>query len=323
MKIGNVELKNNVFLAPLAGYTDLPFRLICKEQGAGLVFTEMVSAKGMYYNDEKTQLITTSHEKERPVALQIFGSDPKIMASVVEEKLNSRDDIAIIDINMGCPAPKIVKNNDGSALMKDPKLVERILKAIVKVSQKPITVKIRKGYDHDNINGIEIAKIAESCGVSAVTIHARTRDMFYSGQADWDYIKKLKQEISIPLIGNGDIFTPEDAIKMLEDTGCDGVLIGRGSMGNPWIFRRILNLIDGKVDEVPSLEETILLAIRHMEMACQHKGQRVGVNEMRKHISHYLKGLKNSSELKNIINKENDKEKIKEILLDYLDHSRI
>lgn len=323
MKIGNIELENNVFLAPLAGYTDLPFRLICKEQGAGLVFTEMVSAKGMYYNDKKTQHITTSHEKERPVALQIFGSDPEIMANVVEEKLNLRDDIAIIDINMGCPAPKIVKNNDGSALMKDPKLVETILKALVKASKKPVTVKIRKGYDHDNINGIEIAKIAEACGVSAITIHARTRDMFYSGQADWDYIKKMKQEISIPLIGNGDIFTPEDAIKMLKDTGCDGILIGRGSMGNPWIFKRILNLIDGKADENPSLEEIIQLSIRHLDMACQYKGERIGVNEMRKHLSNYLKGLQNSNEIRNLINKENNKDSIKEILLDYLGHNRI
>lgn len=323
MKIGNIELKNNVFLAPLAGFTDLPFRLICKEQGAGLVFTEMVSAKGMYYNDEKTHILTTTHENERPVAMQIFGSDPKIMSTIVEEKLNQREDIAIIDINMGCPAPKIVKNNDGCALMRNPNLVEKILKAIVKVSNKPITIKIRKGYDDDNINGVEIAKIAESCGVSGLTIHARTREMFYSGLADWDYIKKVKEELSIPVIGNGDIFRPEDAINMLEHTGCDGLLIGRGSMGNPWIFKRILNLIDGKPDKEPSMEEIIHLCIRHLDMACEYKGERVGINEMRKHISYYLKGLKKSSEIRNLINKENSREKIKEILLEYLSLNRI
>lgn len=323
MKIGNIELKNNVFLAPLAGFTDLPFRLICKEQGAGLVFTEMVSAKGMYYNDEKTHILTTTHERERPVAMQIFGSDPKIMSTIVEEKLNQREDISIIDINMGCPAPKIVKNNDGCALMKNPNRVEKILKEIIKVANKPITIKIRKGYDADNINGIEIAEIAESCGVSAVTIHARTRDMFYSGVADWDYIKELKAQVSIPVIGNGDIFKPEDAVQMMAYTGCDGVLIGRGSMGNPWIFKRILNLIHGKPDEEPNMEEIIQLTIRHLEMACEYKGERIGINEMRKHISHYLKGLKNANEVKNLINKENEKEQVKEILLAYSHHNRI
>lgn len=323
MKIGNVELKNNVFLAPLAGFTDLPFRLICKEMGTGLVFTEMVSAKGMYYDDKKTQILTTTHEKERPVAMQIFGSDPKIMSKIVEEKLNPRDDIAIIDINMGCPAPKIVKNNDGCALMKNPSLVERILKEIVKVSNKPITIKIRKGFDENNINGIEIGKIAESCGVSAISIHGRTREMFYSGVADWSYIKKMKDQISIPIIGNGDIFKPEDAMEMLQYTKCDGVLIGRGSIGNPWIFKRILNLLDGKPDESPSMKEIIHLTIRHMEMACEYKGERVGINEMRKHISHYLKGVKDSNKMKNLINQENDKEKVKEILLDYLYNNRI
>lgn len=320
MKIGNVQLKNNVFLAPLAGYTDLAFRLLCKEMGAGLVFTEMVSAKGMYYEDKKTQILTQTHEKERPVAMQIFGSDPKIMATIVEEKLNPRDDIAIVDINMGCPAPKIVKNNDGSALMKDPKLVEVILKEIVKVSTKPITIKIRKGYDKDKINGIEIAKIAESCGISAISIHARTRDMFYSGQADWDYIKKMKEEVSIPLIGNGDIFNPQDALEMLEYTKCDGILIGRGSMGNPWIFRRVLNLLEGKSDRAPGKEEIIHIIIRHLEMACEYKGEQVGVTEMRKHIAKYLKGMENSSEVKNLINKVNHKEEVKEILIDYLEY---
>lgn len=319
MKIGNVELENNIFLAPLAGFTDLPFRLLCKEMGAGLVFTEMVSAKGMYYEDEKTRTLTRTDERERPVALQIFGSDPKIMSDIVQRKINPREDIAILDINMGCPAPKIVKNNDGSALMKDPILVEKILKELVRVSEKPVTLKIRKGYDSDNINGIEIAKIAEACGVSAVSIHARTRDMFYSGEADWDYIRKTKEEISIPLIGNGDIYEAEDGLRMLEYTKCDAILIGRGSMGNPWIFKRIINLLEGKEDEVPGKEEIIHLAIRHLDMVCDYKGERVGVNEMRKHISSYLKGLKNSSQLKNLINKTNDREKVKEILLDYLD----
>lgn len=319
MRIGNVELENNVFLAPMAGVTDLAFRIICKEMGAGLVFSEMVSSKALHYNDSSTKGLLEVDPKERPVAMQIFGSDPQIMANVVENYLNNREDIDIVDINMGCPAPKIVKNGDGSALMKNPKLVREILKAVVKASNKPVTLKIRMGWDHDSINGIDIGKIAEEEGIGALTIHARTKDMLYSGEADWNFIKKMKESISIPVIGNGDIFKPEDGIRMLEYTNCDAIAIGRGSQGNPWIFKRILNLMHGKVDSPPSVEEIINTCIRHLDLVCSLKGEKVGVREMRKHIAWYLKGLRNSNELKNTVNTITRRKAMEETLLEYLE----
>ncbi|NLV87953.1 MAG: tRNA dihydrouridine synthase DusB [Tissierellia bacterium] len=321
MRIGNVELENNIFLAPMAGVTDLAFRILCKEMGAGLVVSEMVSSKGLYYNDSSTRNLLKVDPKERPIAIQIFGSDPRIMAYIVETYLNPREDIDIIDINMGCPTPKIVKNNDGCALMKNPSLVREILRAVVKVANKPVTIKIRMGWDEESINGLEIGKIAEEEGVSALTVHARTRDMLYSGKADWQYIKILKESLRIPVIGNGDIFEPEDAIKMLEITNCDGVAIARGAQGNPWIFRRILNLMEGKDAPPPGLDEIIYTCIRHLNLLCSIKGERVGVREMRKHAAWYLKGQRNSNEIKNLLNTIESRVEMEKVLLDYLDKS--
>ena len=318
MKIGNLKLENNVFLAPMAGVTDKTYRIICRQMGAGLVFSEMVSSKGIYYKDKKTNSLTSVDRLERPIALQLFGSDPDIMAEVVERDINSRQDIDVLDLNMGCPAPKIVKNGDGAALLKNPSLIKKILNKLLEVSNKPVTVKIRMGWDSNCLNGIEVAKIAEAEGVSAITIHGRTKEMFYSGKADWDFIKKVKESVNIPVIGNGDIFEPIDALNMMKYTGCDGVAIGRGAMGNPWIFKRIKLIMEGKEDIKPTYEEIINMAIKHLNMICQYKGERVGVNEMRKHISWYIKGMENSNRIKNQVNSLSSKDDVEETLNNYL-----
>lgn len=301
LKIGSVVLDNNVVLAPMAGVTDLPFRLLCKEQGAGLICMEMVSAKAIYYGNKNTEELMAIHPDEKPVSLQLFGSDPEIiseMAKRIEER-----PFAILDINMGCPVPKIVNNNEGSALMKNPKLVEEILSKLVKSIHKPVTVKIRKGFDESHVNAVEIAKIAEACGVSAIAVHGRTREQYYSGKADWDIIAKVKNAVKIPVIGNGDVDSPESARQLVEQTGCDGIMIGRAARGNPWIFQQITQYLEtGIKPELPTLQQVHKTVVRHAHLQLEHKGEYTGVREMRKHLSWYSAGYPNSARFRQIIN---------------------
>ncbi|MEN2258694.1 tRNA dihydrouridine synthase DusB [Paraclostridium benzoelyticum] len=320
MKIGNVMLDNKVFLSPMAGVTDLPFRLICKEQDCGMLYTEMINAKALCYDDQNTKKMLKIEEEEHPVAVQIFGSDPAFMggaAEILNEYPNE-----ILDINMGCPAPKVVKNGDGSALMRNPKLAEEVLKSVVKNSKKPVTLKIRKGWDDNNINAVEIAKIAEASGISALAIHGRTREQYYSGKADWDIIAKIKENINIPVIGNGDVFEVEDAINMINKTKCDAIMIGRGAQGNPWIFKRINHYMKtGEILPEPTGEEKINAALKHLKLAIDEHGEYVAVREMRKHIAWYLKGLRGSAKLRDEINKIESYEEVVNKLRDYLSHS--
>lgn len=299
--IGNVVLENPVILGPMAGVTDLPFRQICKEHGCSLMYTEMVSAKAILYKNRNTGPLMEVGDQEGPVALQLFGSDPEIvsaMAAWVEH-----GPYALIDINMGCPVPKVVNNGEGSALMKDPKLVEKLLTALVKRVKKPVTIKIRRGFDEAHANAVEIAKIAESCGVSAIAVHGRTREQFYSGKADWDAIRRVKEAVTIPVIGNGDIFTPEDAGLMMEQTGCDGVMIARGAKGNPWIFSRTLHYLKtGEILPTQGREELKETILRHGRLQVQYKGEYSGIREMRKHLAWYTAGLPHSSALRNEVN---------------------
>lgn len=314
IKIGNVELESPVILGPMAGVTDLPFRLICKEYGVGLLVTEMVSTKALHYNDKKSARIMEIREEERPVALQIFGSDPEIMGQVVSRFNDHNHDI--IDINMGCPAPKIVNNGDGSALMKTPDLAKAVIEAVVKASTKPVTVKIRKGWDADSVNAVEIASIAEACGAAAVAVHGRTRDQFYTGTADWSIIKDVKDALTIPVIGNGDIFSIEDAIKMKEETNCDALMIARGAQGNPWILKQVSHFLKtGEKLPGPTAEEKIREALRHFNMLVDYKGEHIGVLEMRKHAAWYLKGIRGGAIVRNEINKATDPDMLRSLLL--------
>lgn len=317
MKIGNLNLDNRVFLSPMAGVTDLPFRLICKEQDCGMLYTEMVNAKALCYDDQNTKKMLKIEEEEHPVAIQIFGSDPKYMGGAARI-LNSYPN-EILDINMGCPAPKVVKNGDGSALLKNPELAAKVLKAVVGNSEKPVTLKIRKGWDDTCINAVEIAKIAEDCGISAIAIHGRTREQYYSGKADWDIIRQVKENVSIPVIGNGDVFEVEDAINMLNQTNCDAIMIGRGAQGNPWIFKRINHYMQtGEILPEPTLEEKINTAKKHLKLAVEEHGEYVAVREMRKHIAWYLKGLRNSARVRDEINKIESYEEVVNKLESYM-----
>ena len=315
LKIGNVELKNNIILAPMAGVTDLPFRIIAEKFNPGLVCTEMVSSKALYYGDEKTKKLLKTEGENLPISMQIFGSDPETMGYASKYISEIAD---IVDINMGCPAPKVVKNGDGSKLLLDLNKVEEIIKAVVKNSKVPVTLKYRKGWNDENIVACEVAKIAEKNGISAITIHGRTREEYYSGKVDLEIIKKVKEAVNIPVIGNGDIVDEETAYHMFEYTGVDGIMIGRGAIGRPWIFKQIIYFLQtGEKISSPTIQEIYEILKEHIELNLREKGEIVGINEMRKHISAYTKNLKNSSTFRNEINNISDKEELMKKIKEY------
>jgi len=319
VKIKNLKIDNKVFLAPMAGVTDLPFRLLCKKQNCGMVYTEMVSAKGLLFENEKTGSLLQVDEREHPVAAQLFGSDPDIIAEMA--KRVEETPVDMIDINMGCPALKITRNGEGSALMKTPERIGEIVYRVARSIEKPLTIKIRKGFDDNSINAVEIAKIAEDAGADAIAIHGRTREQFYTGKADWNIIKEIKDAVGIPVIGNGDIVKPQDAKDMLDKTGCDAVMIGRGAQGNPWIFSRTNHYLEtGEILPMPTVEERIATALYHAEMILTYKGDYIGIRQMRSHLAWYIKGLPNSSEMRVKINKIDNLEELKSVLWQYASH---
>lgn len=301
LTIGGVELENPFILAPMAGVTDRPFRTLCREKGCGLAYTEMVSAKAIWYKNKHTKPLMEVGEGEGPVALQLFGSDPELLSEIAAQVEDGP--YAWIDVNMGCPVPKVADHGEGSALMKDPRLVERILTAMARKVKKPITIKIRKGFDEAHVNAVEIARIAQDCGAAAVAVHGRTREQFYSGRADWDVIRQVKEAVKIPVIGNGDVFTARDGVRMMEETGCDGVMVARGARGNPWIFSRMLHFLETGEETGPaSVDEIREEILRHMGLQANYQGERQGIREMRKHVAWYTAGLAHSAALRNQVN---------------------
>ena len=313
LKIGGVTMENPLVLAPMAGVTDLPFRLLCKEQGAGLICMEMVSAKAILYKNRNTEALLQIDDREKPVSLQLFGDDPEVLAEAVRQIGDRPFDI--LDFNMGCPVPKVVNNGEGSALMKNPALAGRILSALVRAAGRPVTVKIRRGFDEAHVNAVEIAKIAEDAGVSAIAVHGRTREQYYSGKADWDIIRQVKEAVSVPVIGNGDVDSPEKALEMMETTGCDGVMIGRGARGNPWIFSRTLHYLEtGELLPPPSTEQVREMILRHARMLLDYKGEYTGIREMRKHVAWYTAGFPHSARLRGRVNEVQSLEELEKIL---------
>ncbi|MGI6012538.1 MAG: tRNA dihydrouridine synthase DusB [Ruminococcus sp.] len=301
LAIGDVTLPNPLILAPMAGVTDLPFRLLCKEQGVGLLCTEMISAKAILYKNKNTKALMKILPQERPVSLQLFGSEPEVMGLIASQIEDEPFDI--LDINMGCPVPKVVNNGEGSALMKDPQRVRAIVTAVVRAVKKPVTVKIRKGFDGEHENAVEIAKIIEDCGAAAVAVHGRTREQYYSGKADWDIIRRVKEAVSIPVIGNGDVDSPKKAAALVEQTGCDGIMIGRAARGNPWIFRQICRYLEtGELEPLPDRQEIGEMMLRHARLQVEIKGEYTGIREMRKHIAWYTAGLPHSSRMRGMVN---------------------
>ncbi len=317
LTIGNVTLDNNVVLAPMAGVTDLPFRLLCKEMGAGLICMEMVSAKAIYYNNKNTIDLLQIHPDETPVSLQFFGSDPKIMSEMAK-RIEDRP-FSFLDINMGCPVPKVVNNHEGSALMKEPKLAAEIVRSIANAIDKPVTVKIRKGFDDGHINAVELAKRLEDAGAAAIAVHGRTREQYYSGKADWDMIRQVKQAVTVPVIGNGDIVSVQDGKRMLEETGCDGIMVGRGARGNPWIFRELVHYLEtGEVLERPTPKEIKQMIERHSKLQLKYKGEYTAIREMRKHISWYTGGLPHSAALRAAVNQAEDFDTLQQLLDEWM-----
>lgn len=313
LRIGNLNLQNSLILAPMAGVTDLPFRLLCKEQGAGLLCTEMISAKAIMYKNKNTRALMEIDPRERPVSLQLFGSDPSVMGLIAKQVEEHPFDI--LDINMGCPVPKVVNNGEGSALMRDPGRVREIVSAVVKAVRKPVTVKIRKGFDENHVNAVEIAKIIEDCGAAAVAVHGRTREQYYSGLADWDIIRQVKEAVSIPVIGNGDVSDAGSAGRLLKETGCDGIMIGRAARGNPWIFSQINEYLQHETTpSKPSKEDVRDMILRHAGLQIEVKGEYTGMREMRKHVAWYTAGFPHSAKLRGMVNEISTFQELEDML---------